>query len=193
MSDKQVPLKALEKERATPANVIASEAKQSTSERVVPLRALEKERAKYKEKINKLQEELTMATDELEMAVQANKEIKEEKSNDFLSEFAELIKNPIYSDAGDYLEEIKTYATDNNCNLKVAYNSLYAERKYDEIKRKAEYDMAKAEMTRPRAEVPTGISGGSAVVKDERAKLDKDHLLAAEKYGMTIEEYLRYM
>lgn len=161
-------------------------------DRTVPLKALEKERAKYKEKINKLQEELNMKEEKL-AELESIEEVAVEPQNDFLAEFAELIKNPIYSDAGDYLDDIKAYATDNNCNLKVAYNSLYAERKYDEIKRQAEIDATKAELAKPRAEMPSGISGGMSTATDERLKLDKDHIASAEKYGMTVEEYLRYM
>ncbi|WP_461246262.1 hypothetical protein [Treponema sp. R6D11] len=184
------------------------------SDRTVPLRALEKERAKFKQRLadpelvrgqkilGKLKEMFQMESQEVETLIEENKlsvaneateAVKPDNQNDFLTEFAELIKNPVYSDAGNYIEEIKTYASDNSCNLKTAYNALFAEKKYAEIKKDAEAMAFADYLTRKSEDVPASLSGGGAAAKDERTKLDTEHIKAAEKYGMSTEEYLKFM
>jgi len=160
----------------------------------VPLEVLKAERKKSKEKIRKLEEKMNELLNSEEQVIQVNQEtenIETQVKPDYLSEFAELIQNPTYSDSNEHLDEIREYADVNGVTLKTAYNALFAEEKYEKIRQKAEQD-AYARLNAKQSRKVEAVDGGSGIGK-KVAKLNETQLQVAAASGMTPEEYAKYM
>ena len=117
----------------------------------------------------------------------------EMRQHEFSRQLGEMASSPYYSDAYQYAESLQEYAKQNKCDIKTAYNILFAEQKFDEIKRSAEQqaidNFNKRQVMRLDA-VTSGQSGGQSRT---RVKLTKEQMEVAKAYGMTPEEYVKYM
>ena len=152
---------------------------------MVSLEVLEKERKKWKGRLKEMEEKMTNAEE-----VIVTEEVGGSGNTDYLEELAELMQKPFYADSGNYVKEMKAYADKHNVSLKEAYNALFAEKKYEEVRQQAENEMQSAVLARQnrKIEAVNGPSGAPKV----RAKLSKEQLRMAEMCGMTAEEYLKY-
>ncbi|MDR1100936.1 MAG: hypothetical protein LBL34_01035 [Clostridiales bacterium] len=112
--------------------------------------------------------------------------------SDFLADFIEMTKNPLYADCAEHIDEVCDYASENNTSLKTAYNALFAEAKYDEIRQEAERKTLEEVERRQSRRIPAVVGATEATVR-KAVKLNKDQLACAEAYGMTPEEYAVYM
>jgi len=162
--------------------------------RTVPLEVLTSERKIYKEKIKnmegKMEELLKNQITENENVI-TEENIALQDKPDYLSEFAQLMQNPTYSDSNEHLDEIREYAEMNGVTLKTAYNALFAEEKYEKIRQKAEQD-AYARLNLKQSRKVEAVDGGSGIGK-KVAKLNSTQLEVASACGMTPEEYAKYM
>jgi len=171
----------------------------------VPLSALKAERAKGKKKLKLMEEKMEQmianSGQTAEIAVEATQvgdalpatltEQTKSTNADYLSEFADLVKNPTYADSAEYIDEIREYAEEYGVSLKTAYNSLFAEEKYEKIRQRAQAE-AMQKFQAKQARKVEAVDGGSGIGK-KVAKLNATQLAAAEMMGMTAEEYARYM
>ena len=167
----------------------------------VPLEALKAERKKNKEKIKNLEEkmqDLLNATPELgenaedeESNAPIDSTIPEASTPNLLSEFADLVQNPYYSDSAEHIDEILEYASSHDVPLKIAYNSLFAESKYESLRQKSELD-ALASLQLKASKKVEAVDGGSGTAK-KSINLTSDQLDAASACHMTPEEYARWM
>jgi len=110
-----------------------------------------------------------------------------------LTQFYELAQQPFYSDILAHREVLEQYTSEHHCTVKEAYNALHAERRYEEVRRNAEQD-ALANIERKdsrRLEAYNGGDGNGAV--RSAVRLTKEQFEAARAYGMSAEEYARYM
>jgi len=177
----------------------------------VPLSALKAERAKGKQKLKLMEEKM----EELVNINQEKSNITEsclppllrgggiaegddggvdntpQTPPDYLAEFADLVKNPTYADSAEHIDEIREYAAEHGVSLKTAYNSLFAEEKYEKIRQKAEMESIQ-KLKAKQARKVEAVDGGSGIGK-KVAKLNATQLAVAEMCGMTPEEYARYM
>jgi hypothetical protein len=157
-------------------------------DKMVPLKALQEERRKFKLKLNKLEEEKK----EKPLKEEDIEEVIAQSENDYLIELAELVQNPYYADSAQKIPEIREYARNNHTSLKNAYNILFAESKFDEIKRRTEEDMQN-KINAKQATAITALTTGSNANAESKPKLTEAQREAARLYGMTEEEYWRYI
>ena len=125
----------------------------------VPLSALKAERAKGKQKLKLMEEKMEELLNNTNIDENI-KETAEQLTPDYLAEFADLVKNPTYSDSAERLDEIREYAENNGVSLKTAYNALFAEEKYEKIRQKAEVE-AMQKLQAKQARKVEAVDGGS--------------------------------
>ena len=163
------------------------------NEKKVSLGALESERKKWKGRLKEMEEKYEA---ERAAVIEQGGRIADEDGGetsgkaDYLAELAKLVQNPFYADCGLKIDEMREYADRHGVGLKEAYNALYAEEKYEEVRRQAENEMQVAVQARQNRKVDA-VNGVGGMPK-ARAKLSKEQLKMAEMCGMTAAEYLKY-
>jgi hypothetical protein len=162
-------------------------------DKMVRMQALAAERKKWKDRVHEMEEKLAAGEGVVEEIedIDSNSEEEQQSGADYFAQFAELMQNPYYSDSGKYADELREYADAHNVDLKTAYNSLFAERKYEEIAKRAENGTQVADAARHKRKIDAVLGANGA--PRSRARLNKEQLAAAEMCGMTAEEYARYM
>ena len=108
-----------------------------------------------------------------------------------ITEFTELVKNPYYTDSVDHINEIIEYAQEHAVSLKTAYNSLFAESKYETLRQQAEQDTLTKLWSKQSRKIEA-LDGGSSLTK-KSVNLSADQLETAEACNMTPEEYAKWM
>lgn len=156
------------------------------SVKMVPLKALQEERRKFKNKLSKIEEKIMD-----EVTIEAPQKTEIQAENDYLMELAELTQNPYYNDSPQKIAELKEYAIQNNTSLKNAYNILFAEAKFEEIKQKAEEEV-KNKLNAKQAMAIPALATGSNANPQSKPKLTEAQRESARLYGMTDEEYIKY-
>ncbi|MCL2739833.1 MAG: hypothetical protein FWE47_01375 [Oscillospiraceae bacterium] len=173
----------------------------------VPLSALKAERAKGKRKLKLMEERMKHFADDRDQLTEnlmdgssvggdahiapAEQTPIEIVTHDYLTELAQLIKNPNYADSTERIDELREYANEYGVSLKTAYNSLFAEEKFEKIRQKTEAE-AMQKFQAKQARKIEAVDGGSGISK-KVAKLNATQIAVAEMMGMTSEEYARYM
>ena len=114
------------------------------------------------------------------------------RRQELYSQICELQGNKFYSDAMEHRSALEEYAVTNKCDIKTAYNVLFAEEKFEEIQRMTEQAIIENFEYKQGRKIDA-VSGGDGIATGERLALTKDQLETAKAYGMTAEEYARYM
>lgn len=142
-------------------------------------------------------EELGISKKALSVLRENQKQIEEVRDemrrHEFNRQLGEMASSPYYCDAYQYSEALQEYALQNNCDLKTAYNVLFAEQKFEEIERNTERQVVENFNKRQvmRLDAVSGSQAGGKL--RSKVKLTKDQLAVARAYGMTPEEYVKYM
>ena len=108
------------------------------------------------------------------------------------TQICELSGNKFYGDAMEHRAALEDYAVNHKCNIKTAYNVLFAEEKFEEIKRMTEQEIMENFEYKQGVKIDA-VGGGDGVAASGRIQLTKDQLDIAKAYGMTAEEYFKYM
>ncbi|MDR1101983.1 MAG: hypothetical protein LBL34_06520 [Clostridiales bacterium] len=155
----------------------------------INLKALEMERRKYRKSLGAEQSSTVPTLSPATSTTQVNNAPAKTVTKSFaskhsrLKEFAELLQSSYYADSVDYVKELSEYADSHNVGMKEAYNSLYAERKYEELTQMRENNVRTTSPER-QSQVVNNIT---------KVKLNEDQLYVAKMSGMTPEEYNEYM
>lgn len=104
-----------------------------------------------------------------------------------------LSSSEFYSDIALYSDQLKKYASQNNCSIKTAYNSLFAEKKYLEIKKLTEQKCKENFSKRKNRCIEASRGGSSNSTFNNFPSLSREQLAAAKAYGISPSEYAKYL
>lgn len=115
------------------------------------------------------------------------------KNSELDRQIDSLASSEFYSDINLYSDRLKEYADRNNCSIKTAYNSLFAEKKYLEIKKLTEKKCEENFSKRKNRHIEVSKGGSSNSNFNNTPNLSGEQLAAAKAYGISPSEYAKYL
>lgn len=115
------------------------------------------------------------------------------KLSDLDRQIDSLSNKEFYNDISVYKDQLKQYAIEKNCDIKTAYNSMFAERRYEEIKKLTEKKCAENFSKKQSRYIEASTGGSSNSNFANIPNLTKEQLEVAKAYGMSASEYARYL
>ncbi len=119
--------------------------------------------------------------------VRALREAKEKAVREAM--YAEMRKNPFYADVDSRREALEAFILRTGTTPREAYGALFAEERMEKMVREMEEKKSAAEK---KAKHIPALSGGDAPENEGYKKLSEAEKWAAERAGMTPQEYARY-